>query len=185
MKPDYVRGSTTSNKPGEGPNLRVAYSGLADSYALLSDIGAVRPADEMPKAKAAAQKAVDIDHALAEAYTSRAFVKLAYDWDWSGAEADFKKALELNAKYPTAHQWFASYLMQMGKFGPAKEEIEKAHQLDPLSPIISSNLGYYAYYEHRYDDAIQHCIRRWKWFPTSGAHPTRTALSMKGMPSKQ
>jgi serine/threonine protein kinase/tetratricopeptide (TPR) repeat protein len=136
------------------PSYALAYSGLADSYALLSDIGIVKPADEMPKAKAAAQKAVDIDPTLAEAYTSRAFVKLAFDWDWLGAEADFKKALELNAKYPTAHQWYASYLMQMGKFDNAKQEIEQAHQLDPLSPIISSNAGLYSYYEHNYDDAI-------------------------------
>jgi serine/threonine-protein kinase len=136
------------------PNYALAYSGLADSYALLSDIGVVRPADEMPKAKAAAQKAVDIDPSLAEAYTSRAFVKLAYDWDWLAAQSDFKRALELNAKYPTAHQWYASYLMQMGKFDQAKAEIEQAYQLDPLSPIIGSNAGLYFYYEHNYDDAI-------------------------------
>lgn len=165
------------------PTYALAYSGLADSYALLSDIGVVKPADEMPKAKAAAQKAVDIDPTLAEAYTSRAFVKLAYDWDWLGAEADFKQALELNTKYPTAHQWYASYLMQMGKFGPAKEEIEKAHQLDPLSPIISSNLGHYAYYEHRYDDAIEHCNKTLEMVPDFWvAHHYRgLAYAMKGM----
>jgi serine/threonine protein kinase/tetratricopeptide (TPR) repeat protein len=137
------------------PSYALAFSGLADSYALLSDIGVVKPADEMPKAKAAAQRAVDIDPSLAEAYTSRAFVKLAFDWDWLGAEADFRKALELNPKYPTAHQWYASYLMQMGKFDHGKQEIEQAHQLDPLSPIISSNAGLYFYYEHKYDDAVE------------------------------
>ena len=165
------------------PAFALAYSGLADSYALLSDIGAVRPADEMPKAKAAAQKAVDIDSQLAEAYTSRAFVKLAYDWDWLGAEADFKKALELNAKYPTAHQWYASYLMQMGKFKLAKEEIEKAHQLDPLSPIINSNLGLYAYYEHRYDEAIEHCNKTLEMVPDFwvARHYRGLAFTMKGM----
>jgi TolB-like protein/Tfp pilus assembly protein PilF len=136
------------------PTFALAFSGLADSYALLCDIGVVRPADEMPKAKAAAQKAVDADPTLAEAYTSRAFVKLAYDWDWLGAQNDFQQALKLNPKYPTAHQWYASYLMQMGKFSLAKAEIEEAHKLDPLSPIISSNAGLYSYYEHNYDDAI-------------------------------
>jgi serine/threonine-protein kinase len=109
----------------------------------------------MPKAKVAAQRAVDIDPALAEGYTSRAFVKLAYDWDWSGAEADFKKAIELNPRYPTAHQWYASFLVQMGNFDAARSEIEQAQQLDPLSPIISSNAGFYSYLQHRYDDAIQ------------------------------
>lgn len=136
------------------PTFALAFSGLADSYALLCDIGVARPVDEMPKAKAAAQKAVDADPTLAEAYTSRAFVRLAYDWDWLGAESDFQQALKLNPKYPTAHQWYASYLMQMGKFRLAKAEIEEAHNLDPLSPIISSNTGLYSYYEHNYDDAI-------------------------------
>lgn len=136
------------------PTFALAFSGLADSYALLCDIGVVRPRDEMPKAKAAAQKAVDADSTLAEAYTSRAFVKLAFDWDWIGAQNDFQQALKLNPKYPTAHQWYASYLMQMGKFSLAKTEIEEAHKLDPLSPIISSNTGLYSYYEHNYDDAI-------------------------------
>ena len=136
------------------PTFALAFSGLADSYALLCDIGVVRPVDEMPKAKAAAQKAVDADPELAEAYTSRAFVRLAYDWDWLGAQNDFQQALRLNPKYPTAHQWYASYLMQMGKFSLAKAEIEEAHKLDPLSPIISANSGLYSYYEHNYDDAI-------------------------------
>ncbi len=165
------------------PAYALAYSGLADSYALLSDIGVVKPAEEMPKAKAAAQRAVDIDPTLSEAYTSRAFVKLAHDWDWLGAEADFKKALELNSRYPTAHQWYASYLMQMGKFGPAKAEIEKAHQLDPLSPIINSNLGHYAYYEHRYDEAIEHINKTLEMVPDFWvAHHYRgLTYVMKGM----
>jgi serine/threonine protein kinase/tetratricopeptide (TPR) repeat protein len=136
------------------PTFALAFSGLADSYALLCDIGVAKPVDEMPKAKAAAQKAVDADPALAEAYTSRAFVRLAYDWDWLGAQSDFQQALKLNPKYPTAHQWYASYLMQMGEFSLAKQEIEEAHKLDPLSPIIAANTGLYSYYEHNYDDAI-------------------------------
>ncbi len=147
------------------PQYALAYSGLADSYSLLSDIGKVKPDDEMPKAKAAAQRAVDIDPSLAEAYTSRGFVKLAYDWDWLGAEADFRKAIELNAKYPTAHQWYASYLMQMGKFERAKDEIHEARQLDPFSPIISANLAHYSYYERRFDVAIEHCNETLKITP--------------------
>lgn len=136
------------------PTYALAFSGLADSYALLCDIGVAAPLDEMPKAKAAAQKAVDADPTLAEAYTSRAFVELSYDWNWLGAENDFQQALKLNPKYATAHQWYASYLMQMGKFERAKQEIDKAHTLDPLSPIISANTGLYSYYERNYDDAI-------------------------------
>ena len=195
----YLKGRYFWNKRDEGslrngikyfreaeekdPTYALAYSGLADSYALLSDIGVVRPADEMPKARAAAQKAVDIDSTLAEAYTSRAFVKLAHDWDWLGAEADFKKALELNSKYATAHQWYASYLMQMGKFDPAKAELQEAHQLDPLSPIINSNLGHYAYYEHRYDEAIEHINKTLEMVPDFWvAHHYRGLVyTMKGM----
>lgn len=164
------------------PLYALAYSGLADSYSLLSDIGKVAPDEEMPKAKAAAQRAVDIDPNLAEAYTSRGFVKLAYDWDWLGAESDFRKALELNPKYPTAHQWYASYLMQMGKFEKAKEEIREAHQLDPFSPIIGSNLAHYSYYERRYDDAIEQCNKVLELSPDFwvARHYRALAYTMKG-----
>lgn len=164
------------------PGYALAYSGLADSYSLLSDIGKVKPDDEMPKAKAAAQRAVDIDPSLAEGYTSRGFVKLAYDWDWVGAEADFKKAIELNAKYPTAHQWYASYLMQMGKFERAKQEIREAQQLDPFSPIINANLAHYSYYERRYDDAIDSLNNSLKMAPDFWVfrHYRALAYTMKG-----
>jgi serine/threonine protein kinase/Tfp pilus assembly protein PilF len=137
------------------PNYALAYSGLADSYALLCDIGAVAPGEDMPHAKQAAERALAIDPNLAEGYTSRAFVKLAYDWDWRGAEADFRRALELNPKYATAHQWYASYLTQMGKYDLARREIEQAQALDPLSPIISANSGLYLYYAHKHDEAIE------------------------------
>jgi len=168
------------------PNYALAYSGLADSYSLLSDIGKVKPDDEMPKAKAAAQRAVDIDPTLAEAYTSRGFVKLAYDWDWLGAEADFNKAIELNPKYPTAHQWYASYFMQMGKFERAKQEIREAQQLDPFSPIINANLAHYSYYERNYDDAIDHINSSLKMAPDFWVfrHYRALAYTMKGMHSQ-
>ncbi|MDT4895498.1 MAG: eukaryotic-like serine/threonine-protein kinase [Acidobacteriota bacterium] len=137
------------------PTYALAYSGLADSYALLCDIGAVAPVEEMPNARQAAERALSIDPRLAEGYTSRAFVKLAYDWDWPGAESDFRRALELNPKYATAHQWYASFLTQMGKYDLARREIEQAQQLDPLSPIINANSGLYLYYAHKYDEAIE------------------------------
>lgn len=137
------------------PAYALAYSGLADSYALLSDIGAAAPSETMPLARRAAERALEIDPNLPEGYTSRAFVKLAYDWDWRGAESDFRKALELNPNYPTAHQWYASYLTQMGKYDLARREIEQAQQLDPLSPIINSNSGLYLYFAHKFDQAIE------------------------------
>ena len=198
----YLKGRYFWNKRGEvglrngikyfqeaeqkDPNYALAYSGLADSYALLCDIGVVAPVTEMPHAKAAAQKAIDIDPNLAEGYTSRGFIKLAYDWDWLGAEADFKRGLELNPRYPTAHQWYASYLVQMGKFDRAKQEIEQAQQLDPLSPIISSNAGLYSYFEHRYDDAIAQYQKTLEIDPTFWVahHYLGLAYAKKGMHSE-
>ena len=195
----YLKGRYFWNKRGESglrngiryfqaaeekdPNYALAYSGLADSYALLCDIGVVAPVTEMPHAKAAAQKAIDMDPTLAEGYTSRGFVKLAYDWDWVGAEADLQRGLELNPRYPTAHQWYASYLVQMGKFDRAKKEIEQAQQLDPLSPIISSNVGLYSYFEHRYDDAIAQYQRTLEIDPAFWVahHYLGLAYAKKGM----
>lgn len=137
------------------PGYALAYSGMADSYALLADIGAVAPNDAMPRAKAAAEKAIELDNELAEGYTSLGFVKLSYDWDWPSAEKDFKRALELNPNYATAHQWYASYLLQMGRYSDATEEIKRAQQLDPLSLIINANKGYYLYFARQYDAAIE------------------------------
>jgi serine/threonine-protein kinase len=136
------------------PGYALAYSGMADSYALLADNGAVAPNDAMPRAKAAAERAIELDPELAEGYTSLAFVKLSYDWDWPAAERDFKRALELNPNYATAHQWYASYLLQMGRYDDAREEIRRAQQLDPLSLIINANKGYYLYFARQYDEAI-------------------------------
>jgi serine/threonine-protein kinase len=136
------------------PAYALAYSGMADSYALLADNGAVAPNDAMPRAKAAAERAIELDPELAEGYTSLAFVKLSYDWDWPAAERDFKRALELNPNYATAHQWYASYLLQMGRYDDATEEIKRAQQLDPLSLIINANKGYYLYFARHYDEAI-------------------------------
>ncbi len=137
------------------PGYALAYSGMADSYALLADIGAVAPLDAMPRAKAAAERAIELDNELAEGYTSLGFVKLAYDWNWPAAERDFKRAIELNPNYATAHQWYASYLLQMGRFDDATEEIKRAQQLDPLSLIINANKGYYLYFARQYDAAIE------------------------------
>jgi serine/threonine protein kinase/tetratricopeptide (TPR) repeat protein len=137
------------------PGYALAYSGMADSYALLADIGAVAPNEAMPRAKAAAERAIELDPELAEGYTSSGFVKLSYDWDWPAAERDFKRALELNPNYATAHQWYASYLLQMGRYDDATEEIKRAQQLDPLSLIINANKGYYLYFARQYDAAIE------------------------------
>jgi pentatricopeptide repeat protein len=150
------------------PAYALAYSGMADSYALLADIGAVAPNEAMPRAKSAAERAIEIDPELAEGYTSLGFVKLSYDWDWPAAERDFKRALDLNPNYATAHQWYASYLLQMGRYGDATEEIKQAQQLDPLSLIINANKGYYLYFARQYDAAIEQYRRTLEIDPNFG-----------------
>jgi len=172
---DYLRGRYFWNKrTAEGfrravqffdraierdPRYALAYAGLADTYALMSDYSIVPPREAMPKARAAAEEALAIDDALAEAHTSRAFVRMAYEWKWAEAEQDFRRALELNPNYATAHQWYASYLVQVGRFGEALSEIKQAQELDPLSPIISANAGLYHYYARQYGEAEERLRR--------------------------
>ncbi|MFL6212248.1 MAG: protein kinase domain-containing protein [Pyrinomonadaceae bacterium] len=137
------------------PNYALAYAGIADCYALLSDHSVLPARDAMPKAKAAAARALEIDPQLAEGLTSRAFVEMAYDWNWASAEAGFRRAIALNPSYATAHQWYSSDLVQMNRFPEALNEIKRAQELDPLSLIINANSGLYLYYsgsEH-YEEA--------------------------------
>jgi TolB-like protein/DNA-binding winged helix-turn-helix (wHTH) protein/Flp pilus assembly protein TadD len=137
------------------PTYALAYAGLADSYVLLSDYGALPSKQGFPQAKAAALKALQIDNTLAEAYPSLAWVRYSYDWDFPGAETDFKRAIELNSNYATAHHWYGWYLALMGRFDEGFAELKKAQELDPLSLVISTNLGRVLYFAHRYDEALQ------------------------------
>lgn len=137
------------------PGYALAYAGLADAYNLLESYGALPPKEAYPKAKAAAEKALDLDDALAEPYTSLAFVKQRFDWDWSGAEDAFKYALALNTNYATAHHWYALYLIQRGRTEESLTEIKRAQELDPLSLIINTDVGRVFYYARWYDQAIE------------------------------
>ena len=137
------------------PSYALAYAGIADCYALLSDHSVLPPRDAMPKAKAAAQRALELDPQLAEGLTSLAFVEMAYDWNWAAAEQKFRQGIALNPSYATAHQWYSSDLVQMNRFPEALAEIRRAQELDPLSLIINANSGLYLYYsgpEH-YEEA--------------------------------
>jgi len=118
------------------PGYALAYAGLADSYIVISSYGD-DPNDVMPKAKAAAEKALEIDPTLARPHATLGAIKSQYNWDFSGAEAEFKKALELDASDATAHQWYSQHLESIG--GRVRESIDegnRAHELDPLSPTI-------------------------------------------------
>jgi serine/threonine protein kinase/Tfp pilus assembly protein PilF len=137
------------------PSYALAYTGLADSYLLLPYYFTISPKEVYPKAKEAAQKALEIDNTLSEAHTSMAMIKLTYDWDWVGAEKEFKRAIELNPSYATAHHWYAWFLMWMARFNEAMEEIERARDLDPLSLIINRDIGTVSLLARQYDQAIE------------------------------
>ncbi len=137
------------------PKYAPAYAGLADSYNLLDDWGETPPRDSFPKARAAADKAISLEPSLAEAHVSLAMVRESYDWDWVGAEQEFKHAIELNPNYPTAHQWYGLMLATLGRFPEAEAEVKRAQQLDPLSPIINMAVAEVYTWERRYDLATE------------------------------
>jgi TolB-like protein/DNA-binding winged helix-turn-helix (wHTH) protein/Tfp pilus assembly protein PilF len=137
------------------PTYARAYAGLADAYVLLGGYGVIPQKDAMPRAKTAAQQALAIDDRLAEAYTSLGLIVEQYEWNWSEGEKDYKRAIELNPNYSVAHHFYAdSHLAAMGKTDEAIAELRKAHELDPLSPIIASDLGRHLCIARRYDEAI-------------------------------
>lgn len=138
----------------QDPNYALAYAGLADSYNILGYYGYLSPREAFSKAKVAAVKALEIDDGLAEAHNSLAFVRLLYDWDWQDAERQFKRALKLNPGYATAHHWYAEYLAAMGRPEEALAEMQCALELDPLSLIINTLVGWVYYRARNYDQAI-------------------------------
>lgn len=137
-------------------NYARAYAGLADCHSVLSEfgIGAVAPVVAMPKAKAAALKALEIDPGLAEGHASLAMVQLWFDWDWPAAEASFTRAIELNSGYASARQWYAEYLATIDRTEESIREIRRAQETDPLSLAIRSTLVATLYYGRSYDRSI-------------------------------
>jgi DNA-binding winged helix-turn-helix (wHTH) protein/Flp pilus assembly protein TadD len=138
-----------------------AYSGLADSYALLgsSPYNARPPKELFPKATEFARKALDLDEDLAEARSSLAFVKLAFDWDAAAAEGEFLVALDLNPGYATARHWHGLSLMALGQFDHALVEFTRAQELDSRSPIIASGIGWCHYFAGRCDRAVEQYLK--------------------------
>jgi serine/threonine protein kinase/Tfp pilus assembly protein PilF len=136
------------------PNYALAYVGLADSYSLLTVYAGARPQDVYPRAKTAANKALELDEALAEAHNSLAYIHERYDWDFRAAEAEFKRALELNPNYATGRFWHGELLTYLGRFEEGIQEFRRALELDPLSVIINSNLGWALTMAQQYDQAL-------------------------------
>jgi TolB-like protein/Flp pilus assembly protein TadD len=141
----------------EDPKYAQAYSGLADTYALLGDwqYAVMTPAQAYPKAKAAALKAVELDNALGEAHNSLAFVLDGFDWDLDAGGKEFERAIELNPGYATAHHWYAWHLGLLGRYDEAIVEMRKAESLDPLSLIINADLAELLVLAHSYDESIR------------------------------
>jgi TolB-like protein/DNA-binding winged helix-turn-helix (wHTH) protein/Tfp pilus assembly protein PilF len=137
------------------PKYARAYAGLADSYALMGGYSGRAQTEFMPKARAAALHALELDDKLAEGHTALALIVQNYDWDWQTAEREFRRAIELNPNYATVHHWYAEHLMWRGRFDEALQESERARQLDPLSLIIAADNGAILFYSRQYDRAIE------------------------------
>jgi TolB-like protein/DNA-binding winged helix-turn-helix (wHTH) protein/Tfp pilus assembly protein PilF len=141
------------------PNYGAAYSGLADSYTALGYFSYLSPNDTFPRAKAAADKALELDPSLAEAHATLGYYNLYYAWDWTVAEKEFRQAIALNPNYATGRDWYSYYLTAVGRPDEAMAQIRQAQKLDPLSPVINTDVGFQFYYNKHYDEAIQQLLK--------------------------
>jgi eukaryotic-like serine/threonine-protein kinase len=151
------------------PLYALAYAGLADSYSILGswESSALPPMETMPRAKAAAMKALEIDEHLAEAHTALAYVSLHYDWDWAAAGAGFKRALELNPSYINVHHWLAHYYTAMGQFEAAFTESRYIKDHDPLDLISNVHMAWHYWLSRQPDDALEQTRQLLKLEPQS------------------
>jgi tetratricopeptide (TPR) repeat protein len=129
------------------PKFALAYAGLADAYLM----------DDAVKAESALRKALELDNTLGEAHASLGFDRMFWNWDWGEAEREFKLAITTTPNYATAHQWYGIYLAARGRLGEAKSEMKQALELDPLSPIINTDVGQVYYFSREYDQAVAAC----------------------------
>jgi TolB-like protein/DNA-binding winged helix-turn-helix (wHTH) protein/Tfp pilus assembly protein PilF len=150
------------------PNYALAYAGLADCYGILGAaiVGTIPTSEVAPKAEAAAKKAVRLDPTLAETQTALATVQFNDDWNWKAAEAGFRRAIQLNPSYGTAHQRYSLYLIAMGRTEESLAEMNRARSLDPLSLSMNFSLGWRLYMARRYDEAIAQLLNTIEMDPT-------------------
>ena len=136
------------------PDNALLYTGLADAYIdKMMDVHE-SPVEATTKARAAVERALQLDDSLAEAHTSLGMIKLSYDWDWAGAEGEFKRAMDLNPGYPLAYVMYGQYLTMVGRHADAMPFFEKAHRLDPLFGQSYRGEAYSCFMAHKYDEAI-------------------------------
>ena len=157
------------------PNYALAYTGLADCYTLRSDYGFLAPKEGYALAKGFATLALKNDESLAEAHTSLASIKAVTDWDWQGAENEYRRAIELNPRYATAHHWYAAQLLLQGRLDQALQEIKQAQQLDPLSLGINKDFSVMLLYARDYDKALEQCRKTLEIEPHFGVMSTYIA----------
>ncbi len=174
----YIRGRWHWNKrTGEGakqaityfqqaidldPKFALAYAGLADVYVL---DGNVKARESYMRAKSAAIKALEFDNTLGESHATLGFISAHYEMDWANADREFRQAIELNPNYATAYHWYAESLLARGEFDRALVELKKAQELDPLSPMINTDVGLYYFYTRQYDLALHHFSTMTRMFP--------------------
>jgi DNA-binding winged helix-turn-helix (wHTH) protein/TolB-like protein/Tfp pilus assembly protein PilF len=165
------------------PDNSAAYAGLADCYNMLVVYGRLTPKDGFPKAKEAALKALEMDESSAEAHTSLAFINFRWDWDRAATEREFQTAIKLKPAYAPAHQWYSSYLIAVERFDEAIAEAKRTQELEPLSFVASSHLGWIYYLAGKNDEAIEQCKKILELDPSS--FPARRYLGLayeaKGM----
>jgi eukaryotic-like serine/threonine-protein kinase len=167
----------------EDPGYALAYSGLADSYALDPDYKAAPVFERMERARAEARKALALDDTLAEAHTSLGWVTFIFDWDWSAAEREFIRAVDLNPRYATARQWYAWFLVAMGRFEEALTQGRAAIDLDPASVSIRRSMGWLQYYARQYDAALDSLRRALAMNPS--AEETHRLLGLVYLQQRQ
>jgi len=153
------------------PRHAAAHSGLADCYSSLGfsfDIGSLRPTEIQPQAKAAAERALQLDDSLADAHNSLAYVRLNYDWDWHGAEREFRRSLELNPGYAHAHHWYAHFLLSHERPQEALTQSREALELEPLSPVMNLHLGWHYWCARQFDAALEQLAKTLELEPNYG-----------------
>ena len=136
------------------PGFALAYAALAETYVLFPNYEVAPPANSMPQAKAAAQRALELDESLAEAHTALGWYYCQFEFDWVSGEKELRRAIEVNPNYATAHQWLAELLAQTKRFDEGQAEVKRSSEIDPLSPIISTNVGFQLLQARRYDESI-------------------------------
>ena len=166
------------------PTFAPAYAGLADAYAQLGYGGFLRPEEAFPKAKAAARKALELDSTLAAPHATLGFATMYYDWDWAGAEREYRLAIACNPSYATAHEWYGLFLAAMGRFDEAQNQERQALELDPLSVPIAATAGWVMHYSGKQDQAeaaLRTALRTDSTFAIAHLYLGRV-LQFKGQP---